>query len=240
MQVVVCDYDEGCCAEIKWWLKAYAKREKIELDISIYKNAEELIRSIRNRQWFDTIFLDIELPKMTGIEVGREIRNHFQKRDVSIVFISGKTEYCMELFELEPMNFHYKPLQEKDITRDMDKAIQRHNDSKKIIHYAQDGILKGVLLRDVLYAEAKGKKSEICTLNGDTIEIRCGVSRLAEEYSSFHMCQCHRSFLVNLSYVEKYQKQTLYLKNDIKIPVGRWYKEIVKNAWASYDFDMEA
>lgn len=240
MQVVVCDDDEGCCAEIERWLEAYARREKVKFDISIYNSAEKLVGSMKDHQWFDVIFLDIELPEMTGIEVGHEIRNHLQRGDVSIVFISGKTEYCMELFELEPMNFHYKPLREEDIVKDMDKAIHRHNASRSVIQYTENGVQKGILLRDVLYAEAKGKASEIHTLSGDSIEVRSGVSKLAEEYGSFHMCQCHRSFLVNLSYVEKYYKQTLYLKNDVKIPVGRWYTEIVKNAWASYDFDMEA
>lgn len=69
--------------------------------------------------FFDMIFLDIELPKKTGIDLGKIIVEKYDERLVSIVFISGKNIYCEKLFDLEPQNFHLKPIEKEMVFNDL-------------------------------------------------------------------------------------------------------------------------
>lgn len=235
MQIAICDDDKGCCSQIEQWLIDYTLKEKADIKTELFYSAEVLLNEIKDNYWFDMIFLDIELPQATGIALGHEIRRHTGERNVSIIFISGKTKYCQELFELEPQNFHRKPLVKSDIIRDVEIAMRRIGNRRQVFHYIENRSPKGIALGEIMYMEAKNKELEITTRNHDKIVIRDSITRIAEECQDYQMCHCHRSHLVNLFYVEKYYNQTFYMKDGKEIPVGRRYLDNVKKMWASYE-----
>ena len=103
MKIVICDDDDGCCSQIEKWVLEYEKQKNISIEVDIYNSAETLIKHIQRGYAFDAIYLDIELPKKNGIELGHIIRERLDATVISIIFISGKTQYCVDLFELEPM-----------------------------------------------------------------------------------------------------------------------------------------
>lgn len=238
MQVAICDDDEGCCIQIKEWLQNYGIREKIDLQIEIYYNAEELLEHLQQHRWFDIIFLDIELPNKTGVELGREIRQR-NDGETNIIFISGKTEYCMELFELEPLNFHQKPLSEKKICGDMDKVVCRIKNGRQILHYIEDGVKKGIYLKNILYVEAVVKKIKVTTVSGKEIYFRDKLHRIQESLEPYNFCRCHRAYIVNLAGIQSYRGRTLILKNGESIYVGEKFAEKLKNALTSYELVEE-
>lgn len=239
MQVVICDDDYGCCAKIEKWLIEYRKREKVDLHIDIHYNADGLISRLNEEYWFDVIFLDIELPETTGIELGRMIRDKMKGREISIIFISGKLKYCRQLFSMEPQNFHHKPLKRKEIEADIDRAMERQGKYKQALKYIEDRVTKAIQLGHILYIESKNKNLEILTSDGKRVIVRRTLTQIGQELKRYDFCQCHRSYLVNLYYVERYTDQCFYMKNGDKIPVGKKYINNVKEAWASYGGDYQ-
>lgn len=237
MQIAICDDDKGCCSQIEKWLKTYRATEKLEIKLNIYYDAERLIKELRSGRCFDVIFLDIELPELSGIEVGREIRHYLENDFINIVFISGKTQYCMDLFELEPLNFHHKPLVEEQIIADVEKIAGRMSRQQKILRYQDMGIEKAILLKEIVYVEATGKLLEVTTVSGKKISIRDTLIHLDQLFFDYYLCQCHRSYLINMSQVDKYQERCFYMKNGAVIPVGKKYAETAKKAWV--DFSLE-
>ena len=237
VRIVICDDDEGCCSRIEEWLYKYQGRENMDMEIAIYNSAECLLEHMREGCWFDAIFLDIELPEKTGVELGREIRNKMKNEAIYIIFISGKTKYCMDLFELEPLNFHQKPLKEEEILRDVEKVVRRSGVQKKAYSYMQDGIQKGVLLRDIMYMETMGNLIEITVQNGKKIVVRESLSRIAQKFLDCNLCQCHRSFLVNFNFVENYRNRSFIMKDGANIPVGKKYMDRAKRGWAKHGLE---
>ena len=73
------------------------------------------------RKDFDIVFLDIELPKVSGIGVGRYIREVLKNEIVQIAYISAKEGYAMELFEFRPINFLVKPLEKEKVAKVIEK-----------------------------------------------------------------------------------------------------------------------
>lgn len=238
MQIAICDDDKGCCSQIEKWLKTYRATERMEIKMNIYYNAERLIRELRSGRCFDVIFLDIELPELSGIEVGREIRNYLKNDFVNIVFISGKTQYCLDLFELEPLNFHHKPLVKQRIIADVEKIAERMARQQKILRYQDMGVEKAILLKDIVYVEATGKLLQVTTVSGGEISIRDTLIHLDQMFSGFYLCQCHRSYVINMSYVDKYQDRCFHMKNGVVIPVGKKYAEVAKGAWVEYNLEV--
>lgn len=181
------------------------------------------------------IFIDVELSEITGIELGYQIRKYTGDKDISIVFISGKTIYCQQLFQLEPQNFHHKPLCEQDIVDDIEKLIKRIRKQKNLLKYYDEGVPKGILLRDILYVESRGNTIEITKKGNDKVILRESISQIEERFSEFYMCRCHRSFIANLYYVDKYCNQKFCMKNGDEIPVGRTYVNKVRQQWINYE-----
>ena len=236
MQVVICDDDMGCCEEIKEWLVRYSVREAKEIAVTIFYSAEELLCAMEKGQWFDVIFLDIEFPDMDGVVLGEKIREIAQNDVVTIIYISGKTEYCPELFEMEPINFHQKPLKEEYIAKDMDKIIERYEVGKNVFTYKEEGVTKGILLRDILYIKSKDKFLELVTKDGTSFMVKGVLQDIHKKYEKYHLYQCHRSYVINMNYVKRYYNYKLHLDDEIEIEVGRKYRDRIKEAWAEYDW----
>ncbi|MCI9410693.1 MAG: response regulator transcription factor [Eubacterium sp.] len=239
MRVAICDDDQGCCSRLEGWLKMYRRAQKIRMEIHIFNTVELLLNQVAEGSWYDVVFLDIEFPEGSGVELGHFIRDNTKNEAVQIVYISGKTKYCRYLFALEPLNFHHKPLHREEIFADLDKVVRRSSDGKQVLRYKEDGILKWIALRDVMYVKSVDKMLEVMTKDNKRIRIRENLQDLGEKYADYSLCQCHRSHVVNLSYVVRYLDHCLFMENGAEIPVGRRYVEKVKKAWVDYDMEVK-
>ncbi len=237
MRVAICDDDEGVCSELEKWILEFSANEKIGMDVQIYNNAEPIMEECGEEKWFDIMFIDIELPKKTGIELAHFVREYYGGCYTPIIFISGKTEYCLDLFELEPLNFYAKPMKKEKVFHDLQKVIQRSQEQRQVIKYKEDGIKKGILLRDIAYFEASNKMVAIVSKTGKRIVIRDTLEDIYEKYKGYNFCRCHRSYLINLSYVEKYYKNMLFMRTGDKIVVSKTYQKELQDEWIQYDWE---
>lgn len=237
MRIVICDDDDGCCSQIEKWILEYGKQKNMNIEIDIYNSAEVLMKHIQAGYVFDTIYLDIELPEKNGVELGYMIREKLDATVISIIFISGKTQYCIELFELEPMNFHQKPLRKEWIEKDLDKIVKRRGENATTITYKAKGLKRGIFVKDVVSIESNGNMLNITLSNGEIVTIRGSLSRMSDKYEMECLVRCHKSYMINLNYVDEYQRGYLLLKDGRKIPVGKKYLEVTKKRWAFYEVE---
>ena len=183
-------------------------------------------------------YVTIEAPQMAeeeeenhrdiSLELAKTIREFYDSKCVSIIFISGKTEYCLQLFELEPLNFHAKPLQKEKIFKDLRKVMRRSEENRNVIQYKEDGIIKGVLLRDVLYFEAVNKMVRLVLKSGEEIMVRIPLQDIYDRYRNYKIVRCHRSYVVNLSYVKKYYNNCFFMSNGDEIVVSKTYQKSIQ------------
>ncbi|MEL7568552.1 MAG: response regulator [Dehalobacterium sp.] len=80
------------------------------MEIEVFFSGEKLYQFICEGACFDIVFLDIELPKISGIDIGKKIRDEMHDETTKIVYISGKDSYAMGLFDVRPLNFLIKPI----------------------------------------------------------------------------------------------------------------------------------
>ena len=234
MKIVICDDDDGCCSQIEKWVLEYEKQKNISIEVDIYNSAETLIKHIQRGYAFDAIYFDIELPKKNGIELGHIIRERLDATVISIIFISGKTQYCVDLFELEPMNFHQKPLLKEWIWKDLDKIVKRRGENAKTITYKDKGLQRSIFVKDVISIASDGNMLNITLSNGETVTFRGSLSSMSGRYEMECLVRCHKSYMINLNHVSEYQRGWLFLSNGKKIPVGKKYLEITKKRWAFF------
>ena len=109
LKLAVCDDDKAVCEWLRQKLLYYGETCGESLEIYCYLSENALLETLEENQ-FDIIFLDIQLEKSNGIQIGEEIRKKQHGRTIRITYISTFREYAMQLFHIHPFDFLIKPL----------------------------------------------------------------------------------------------------------------------------------
>ena len=119
----MCDDELPFAEQLRSLVMAYAKKKRVELQAETFASAEELLEEIENGAGFEILFLDIEMRKMDGIELGKKLRE--RSYQTLIIYVSGYDQYMRQLFEAEPFRFLSNPLKQEELENVLDKAFER-------------------------------------------------------------------------------------------------------------------
>ena len=93
-----------------------------------------IINDVPEKTDLDILFLDIELPEKNGVDVGYYIRESMMNVGMHIIYISSKTSYALDLFDIHPYNFFVKPLSCEKICSEIEKLLQLDRQDKRFLH----------------------------------------------------------------------------------------------------------
>ena len=208
---------------------SYAKKFPSLNVIGAYSCAEDALKIIANTR-IDVIFLDIDLPGLSGVELRKSA-----KEIPACIFITSHPEFAVESFELDTLDFIIKPI---NFSR-FESAIKRVEQFMEIrqkadlfetsiggdVIYIKEGHEQTkVKLHDILYIEALKDYSLIITSQ----KRHCVLSSIGNILKEIHFqsfVRVHRSFAVQKQFVQKINTHDLILNNQVIIPVGRCFKE---------------
>lgn len=228
MKIAICDDDYGVCKELEKILGVVLQKED---EIHLYQEGEHLLKDFSNGYLFDIIYLDIELPGLNGVEIGQALREQVEKQNLDLIFISQKSSYCEQLFDLEPRRFYRKPFDREKIIKDLKKFVQEHTIHRQSVWYEEDGREYRLFLQDILYMEAESKKITAYDKKGNKIVLKKTLNEWEEAFGKEYFVRCHRSFLVNLNYVKVYSRKEFEMSNGARIPIGRKYDKPTRESW---------
>lgn len=200
--------------------------------IGAYKSAEEAL-PVLDKASIDVLFLDIDMPGSNGVELRR------RAMDVPVcIFITGHSEYAVESFELETLDFIVKPIRFERFERAMQRVDQFLEIKEKaslfelsigddVIFIKEGSERSKIKLFDILYLEALKDYTLLVTeQKKHCIWSNIGSLLRQDTFQSF--TRIHRSFAIQKQFVKKISAQEIMLTNNALIPVGRSYKESVK------------
>lgn len=113
INIAICDDDIVTTSKIENMLQNIAKRNFIQIDTEVFWNGESLAESVKAVNYFDIIFLDIEMGAEDGITVARKIRQI--DKNVLIIYVTSHENYMKESFEVRPFQFLVKPVSERQM-----------------------------------------------------------------------------------------------------------------------------
>lgn len=182
----------------------------------------------------DILFLDINMPAGDGMMVAE----HLFKQDgpvPNIIFITAHAEHAARAFDVEAVDYLLKPVQLDRLQRAIKRVIEikgvPENEPKtKMIPVPVFGGIEMVDASRIEWAEASGDYLKL-SIGKRTLMVRKTLSSFAADTAPL-MTQTHRSYLINLDFVEKIipkpkGEAVLCTKSGAKIPVSRGYKEIL-------------
>ena len=201
-------------------LQQYEKETGISIHTSSFQNGMDFI-SDYHPVW-DLILLDIEMPLMNGIETARKIRQ--LDPDVLIIFVTCMAQYAIEGYSVRALDYILKPVHYYSFASKMDQVMEilATRQKKKLIIHARNEHIR-LTPEQLLYGEVQNHT--LCYHPQQKLLYATGkqsLTRLAEELADYGFARCHQAFLVNLQYVVRYDKNNVWLLNDM-IPMSRSY-----------------
>lgn len=218
-RIGICDDHAAVCNELEQIALKLQKNISEPMDIDVFYSGEDLLKSIREEGAYDLIFLDIELGRINGVEVGHIIRDEMEDYTTKIVYISSKNTYYKELFDVQPLHFLQKPLEEEKVIHDIKLAIKITQKENKHFSFKISKQNFKIPIRDILYFESVKREVRLVTgkasytFYANFTEI---LSRLPDIFF-----QSHRSFIVNYEQITQFRNDELVLTSGEHIPIGR-------------------
>lgn len=175
---------------------------------------------LHKKQPFDILFLDLELPCLSGVEVAKEIRT--TSRSTVIIFLTWHREFGPEAYELKVFFYAMKP-----ITRDKVKKLLI--DAKCHLtslgpNYAINTLdgLRYIPMSEILYLEQHGYQMMIHTRDGWYQSVHT-LKAAEKELCASGFYRLHRSYIINMRFVTHVQDGNVFMGSDIRIPFGKTY-----------------
>jgi two-component system LytT family response regulator len=234
IKAIIVDDEINAIKSLKWEIENFS--EEVEI-CDCFTNPQEAISAI-NYLKPDCVFLDIEMPQMDGFQ----LINSLHYKDFDLIFTTAYDGYAIQAFKVDAMDYLLKPIDSDDLKRTIEKVKKNKSknrlgvDLKKMIQDIDVGFQKKIQLvmqgktvfvkpDEIQFCEADGnyttihikaKKPQVLAKKLKEIE-----AMLASEKKFYRI---HHSFIVNLDYIEEYNKEEghqVVLENGQKIPVSR-------------------
>ncbi|MBL7922042.1 MAG: response regulator transcription factor [Bacteroidia bacterium] len=200
--------------------------------VGVFENAKEAFYLI-NEKTIDVLFLDIDMPEMTGFEFRKKMK------DVPVcIFITSHPEHAAESFDFETLDFIVKPIKAERFVQTVNRIVEfMVLKNKANLFEASFGgdtitIKEGheqskIKLTDIIYLEGLKDYTLIITSKKRHCVLQ-SIGNLLKEQHFKSFTRIHRSFAVQKAAIKTVKPQEIILNNDIILPVGRSFKESLK------------
>jgi len=188
-------------------------------------NAVEAISFLHSHE-VDLLFLDINMPEMSGLEMLRTLSH-----TPHVILTTAYSEFALESYEFGVVDYLLKPIKLDRFIKAVNKVVDLYEsssspDQEKIsasfIFIKEEHVTHKVDHLDILYVEAYGNYLKIHT-SKKVYVTRETMQHFQEKLPRSIFVRCHKSFIVNLSHVTKAMGNVLYI-NSTEVPIGSLYK----------------
>lgn len=237
MRIAICDDEAAVLDNLKALLDVYNKEYDRQIRYDAFESPLELLTQMEVKGHYDALLLDVLMKEDNGIEVAREIRKTDQ--DVRIVFLTSAAEYAVQSYAVDAFYYALKPVQKQDFFAVLDKLYDKWQQDKAefILVKCENGINK-IHIRDLEYCEVVNRSLILYLQNGTRLKSTVKIKELEEMLRQFGcFIRPHRSYLINLRYVENLSQKSITMKSGVVIPIPHGKYTQTKEQYFAYAFD---
>lgn len=236
IKIAFCDDELSVLNQVRIFLDKYRVEHNQEMDYTVFQSPLELLAEIERGTRFDILFLDVIMPGENGMEAAAEIRNY--DSNVKIIFLTSSAEFAVQSYTVGAYFYQLKPVWEESFFRLMDSVLaaceKEHADS--LVLRCKTGITR-IKPSQLEYCEVIHRTLFIHLTSGKTLESIGSLDEMGKQLAPYgNFMRPHRSYLVNMDYIQNlsYRAITMTCLTEIPVPRGK-YNEI-KNAFLEYAF----
>lgn len=204
------------------------KTETLNL-LGSFDNAISAYEIFKGENEIDLIFLDVEMPEMSGLEFINTLDS-----PPMIIIVSGQEKYALEAYEYDVVDYLLKPLSLPRFYKSINKAQNRYQDKESISKLPEEIFIKkknSTLVRlrydDILWVEALENYVTVSTFK-DKYTIHFTMKAIENKLPQSKFKRVHRSYIVNIHQIELIEDNNVIIKvegGNKVIPIGKSYRD---------------
>lgn len=239
MNIAVCDDEEN----MRMYLKSLIRRQDAGCRIREFSSGGELLRFFKDEENEppDIVFLDISMNGTDGMEAAKQIQKRKEESGEPVwgslpllIFVTGYPEYMPEAFFVNAFQYLVKPVSEKTFKAVFTKAVrecrrleQKKNAGARQLLLKNKTVTRAVAEDDIYYIESSNRKI-IVYMKNEKIECYGKIGELEMKLKDSFF-RIHKGYLVNMKYVEQYNRTEVRLKNGSSLMISKYkYQDFIK------------
>lgn len=207
-----------------------SQMDRIEV-VALCSNAIEAFNVI-NSQDIDLIFLDINMPEITGLSFAKSIN-----KDIRVIFTTAYRDYAVDGFNLEAVDYLLKPISYERLYKSLNKyfdvylkdevtkATESNHQENDYMFVKADRKMVKIDFSEIIYVESLGDYLQIYTHN-NIVTTRETISNIEAKLPANSFIRIHRSFIISLKQIQSYTHEFIEVSNKA-LPISRSYKQTV-------------
>jgi len=211
-------------------MASYIKRTTFLDQVSLCRSGFEAMDVLSEKK-VDLIFADINMPDLNGLDFVRSLRVK-----PLVVFTTAFSEYAIEGFRVEALDFLLKPVAYNDFLKAAAKALNQY-DSVNIITARNDKTVEHIFVKtdykvvrialdDIIFVEGMREYARIHLITGKSVMPLIRLHSLEEQLPADRFMRVHRSYIVNLEKIISVENSRIFFDGKNIIPVSDQYKEL--------------
>ena len=190
-------------------------------------------KEILNQENIDAIFCDINMPDLNGMDFVKSLQ-----MPPLIVFTTAYSEYAVEGFKVDAVDYLLKPFGLDDFRRAASriqerlsaapKAVVEESDDDTIFIKTDYRVVK-IAISDIRYIEGMSEYLKIHLESQQKPVVTLLPMKKMEEYLPSYFMRIHRSYIINLKKIQEVNKNRVIMDADTYLPIGDNYKEAFNN-----------
>lgn len=234
MNILICDDNKDIVVQEEFVVEDAMSAIKKHGNIRIFTSAKACLEAVKeNQKTYGIVFLDIEMPYISGLELGKKIKEINPM--IQVVFVTSFEKYSLSAYEVHPFHYIVKPLKTEKVKEILLSLIEYEKNVGAAVNGPK---IQVEINRDIISIPAEAiyfieKEKNICNIVTGSKEYQVYISlkELEEQIAKLNaeeLYRCHQSFIVNLKYVQRYEGSEFILENGSIVPVSRGKKTEAK------------
>lgn len=227
MRLLVCDDDVQFARRLADRIQAQVALTDRWVKVDCLQNPATLPQEDLAR--YDVAFLDIDMEPFNGMELARRLRA--ARRDTILIFITNYIDYSPQGYEVQAFRYLLKSELEQKLEDYVDQALAAWYKERDLIRIRCEGEDIDIPSYTLVYVETTLRRLllHLCNAPRTTLRTRMTMRELSELLAARGFLRIHKSFLVNMAYIQKLQSTAAYLTDGTVLPVSSHnYTEIKK------------
>lgn len=229
INIVICDDDPGCASLLREQLERLCREYEAEPRFRVFTDGLELAE-----KWpggTDILFLDVEMPLMDGIEAGKEIRK--LDAQVTILFTTLHEKYAVHGYEVNAYRYLLKPIEYEALRSALSGRLPMILSDKrqKLYVKCEEGV-RCIAPAEILYVETVQSHHVRIHTRREALKASRNLNEIEQMLSDSRFFKCHTSYLVNLDFIERFDRFSVVMPGGAVIPVSKYRKRELMEAAA--------
>lgn len=232
ISIAIIEDDKKAAEELQSILERFGQEEKEKFEITAFDSAVPFLTTYTKQ--FQLIFMDIDLPKLNGMDAVRKLRE--VDKDCMVIFVTSLAQYALKGYEVNAFDFILKPVNYYDfrlkMLRVMENLHEKYAQDKRI--FINNRYVKTTLCAsEILYVEVVKHSLLFHTVDKKVYTENKPMKWIQEELKGYPFALCNQCYLVNLKYVSQVENYNVYL-GDISLLISHPRKKGFLSALNDY------